>query len=360
MYHACAPGVPCSKLINLAQDETIDERALNYPPEGKKLNPWEMTENQNIVINSARSIGCQVVNIHASDLVRAAEEHKEHLVLGLIWQIVKIQLLSQISIKEVPELVRLRIRTTRIEAHVRAHTRLHACGVCLSPVQFRLLKEGEELADMLKLPPEEVLLRWVQYHMDKDGGGKKVTNLHSDLKDGEVYLRVLHSLSPEQCPIEALSNPDPATRARTVIDNATALGVPIFIQPEDIVSGNRRLNLAFVAQIFNTSHGLDVNEAEKKKIEEAFEAAGLTDEAEDDAREERVFRMWMNSLNLGDQQIARLFDDLNGTCCIVAGDDVCLPCLLHVPAPLSPLVQMASFCWMHSTRCPRVLWMRRR
>jgi hypothetical protein len=35
-------------------------------------------------------------------------------------------------------------------------------------MQFRLLKEGEELASMLKLPPEEVLLRWVQYHLNKD------------------------------------------------------------------------------------------------------------------------------------------------------------------------------------------------
>ncbi len=43
---------------------------------GKPLNPWEMTENHNIVINSAKSIGCQVVNIHAKDLMHAAAEHR--------------------------------------------------------------------------------------------------------------------------------------------------------------------------------------------------------------------------------------------------------------------------------------------
>lgn len=107
LFKAVADGILLCKLINLAQAETVDERALNMPAEGKGLNPWEMTENQNIVINSARSIGCQVVNIHASDLIRAAEDHKEHLVLGLVWQIVKVQLLSQISIKEVPQLVAL-------------------------------------------------------------------------------------------------------------------------------------------------------------------------------------------------------------------------------------------------------------
>jgi plastin-1 len=83
---------------------------LNIPAEGKKLNPWETTENQNMVIESARAIGCQVVNIHASDLIHAADDHKEHLVLGLVWQVVKVQLLSQISIKEVPQLVRAQRR----------------------------------------------------------------------------------------------------------------------------------------------------------------------------------------------------------------------------------------------------------
>jgi len=284
LFKAVADGILLSKLINLAQPETVDERALNIPPEGKALNPWEMTENQNIVINSARSIGCQVVNIHASDLIKAAEEHKEHLVLGLVWQIVKVQLLSQISIKEVPQLV-------------------------------TLLQEGEDLATLMKLPPEEVLLRWIRHHLAKDGCDRPVNNLHSDLKDGEVYLRVLHSIAPESCPAaEALANPDPLARAEKVIENARAVDVPAFIQPGDITSGNRRLNLAFVAQIFNTNHGLDAKEEDIKKVEEAFEAAGLDDEDSDEAeaaREARVFRVWLNALNIGDKQITNLYDDLN-------------------------------------------------
>ena len=152
---------------------------------GKGLNPWEMTENQNIVINSARAIGCQVVNIHASDLMKSAEEHKEHLVLGLIWQIVKVQLLSQISIKEVPQLV-------------------------------VLLEEGEDLASMLKLPPEEVLMRWIRYHLKKDGCTREVTNMHSDLRDGEVYLRLLHSIGGDACPADEALAGDASARAETV------------------------------------------------------------------------------------------------------------------------------------------------
>lgn len=281
----CPPSSPlsCSKLINLAQKETIDERALNFPPEGKKLNPWEVNENQNMVINSARSIGCQVVNIHAKDLIMAKEEHKEYLVLGLVWQIVKVQLLSHITIKETPEL-------------------------------FRLLADGEELSQLVKLPPEEILVRWVNYHLAKEGSGRKVNNLSSDLKDGEVYLAVLHSIGGEKCPKEAaMAVKDPLERARAIIDNAKAIEVPTFIQPGDIVSGNKRLNLAFAAQIFNTMHGLESKEEDAKMLEEAYEAAGLTEEDESDAREERVFRLWMNSLGLGggETQINNLRDDLN-------------------------------------------------
>ena len=64
-------------------------------------------------------------------------------------------------------------------------------------------------------------------------------------------------------------------------------------------------------QIFNTKHGLTLLEEEKKKVEEEVTA---DEELDDDAREERVFRMWMNSLNLGggDWSCQNLMNDLNG------------------------------------------------
>jgi hypothetical protein len=51
-----------------------------------------------------------------------------------------------------------------------------------------------------------------------------------------------------------------------------------------------------------------------QEIAEAFDAAGLSEEPEEDAREERVFRMWLNSLALGDGSvfIRSLTDDLSG------------------------------------------------
>lgn len=51
-------------------------------------------ENLNLALNSASAIGCHVVNIDASDLM----EGKPHLVLGLLWQIIKIGLFADIEL----------------------------------------------------------------------------------------------------------------------------------------------------------------------------------------------------------------------------------------------------------------------
>jgi len=89
-----------------------------------------------------------------------------------------------------------------------------------------------------------------------------------------------------------------------VLSNANKLNVKTFIKPADIVSGNPRLNLAFTAAIFNQCPGLDpLSEEEVKK-------AGLMDDDFGDSREERAFRMWINSLGIDDVYVNSLFDDL--------------------------------------------------
>lgn len=106
-----------------------------------------MTENNNLVVNSAKAIGCSVVNIGSQDLIEA----REHLILGLIWQIIKIGLSAKVDIKVHPEL-------------------------------FRLLEKDETLESFLKLPTEQILFRWVNYHLKKANWGRKVTNFSSDVK----------------------------------------------------------------------------------------------------------------------------------------------------------------------------------
>lgn len=45
---------------------TIDERAINTK---RVINPWERNENHTLCLNSAKAIGCTVVNIGTQDLV---------------------------------------------------------------------------------------------------------------------------------------------------------------------------------------------------------------------------------------------------------------------------------------------------
>ena len=52
------------------------------------------------------------------------------------------------------------------------------------PLQFRLLQAGETVEDLMKLPPEETLLRWINFHLAKQGDPRRINNFSDALKDG--------------------------------------------------------------------------------------------------------------------------------------------------------------------------------
>jgi hypothetical protein len=78
------------------------------------------------------------------------------------------------------------------------------------------------------------------------------TLMHScrDLADGECYAQLLQHLSrDDQSPL-AMENCRTAKRlAERTIEAAIDLGVEPLIRPSHILSANKRLNLAFVAQL---------------------------------------------------------------------------------------------------------------
>eukprot|EP00474_Spongospora_subterranea_P000513 CRZ00971.1 hypothetical protein [Spongospora subterranea] len=264
-------GVLLSKFINKAVKDTIDVRALNLQKAGKPLSLFQVNENLNLVIASAKAIGVQTINLGASELV-SGEKHP-HLVLGLVWQLVKLQLLNTINLKNHPELV-------------------------------RLLEEGEELADLLRLPPDQLLVRWFNYHLKNAGHSKRISNFAGDVKDSEAYTVLLNQIAPNRCDKSAMEEKDLTKRADKVLRNAEKLDIHAFIQARDIVKGNARLNLAFTASIFNTCPGLD-----PLTEEEALELAGIMDDDFGDSREERAFRMWINTLALHEVYVNGLYDD---------------------------------------------------
>lgn len=98
------------------------------------------------------------------------------------------------------------------------------------------------------------------------------------------------------------------------MDNADKLQCRKFLTPTSLVAGNPKLNLAFVANLFNTHPGLDpITEEEKAEIED-FDAEG--------EREARVFTLWLNSLDVK-PVVQSFFEDLkDGTILLQAYDKV--------------------------------------
>jgi hypothetical protein len=64
------------------------------------------------------------------------------------------------------------------------------------PGLVRLLRDGETLADLQKLSPEEILIRWVNYHMQEAGVDRRLANFQGDIKDSEIYTHLLYQIAP--------------------------------------------------------------------------------------------------------------------------------------------------------------------
>jgi plastin-1 len=60
------------------------------------------------------------------------------MLLGVTWQLARLVAIQKIALNNCPEI-------------------------------YRLLKDGEELSDLMKLPAEEILVRWINYHLRKAG-----------------------------------------------------------------------------------------------------------------------------------------------------------------------------------------------
>uniref|UniRef100_A0A8C8DCD3 Calponin-homology (CH) domain-containing protein n=1 Tax=Oncorhynchus tshawytscha TaxID=74940 RepID=A0A8C8DCD3_ONCTS len=252
LFTAVGDGIVLCKMINQSVPDTIDERTINK----KKLTPFTIQENLNLALNSASAIGCHVVNIGAEDL----KEGRQHLVLGLLWQVIKIGLFADIEI-------------SRNEG-------------CLYISLIALLRDGESLEDLMKLSPEELLLRWANYHLE-EAGCSKINNFSSDIKDSKAYYNILNQVAPKG---DEEGIPPIADR----------LGCRQFVTATDVVRGNPKLNLAYIANLFNKYPAL------KKPENQDIDWSSI----EGETREERTFRNWMNSLGVN-PRVNHLYVDID-------------------------------------------------
>ncbi|XP_019859573.1 PREDICTED: plastin-2-like [Amphimedon queenslandica] len=163
-------------------------------------------------------------------------------------------------------------------------------------------EDGEDLSDLMALSPEEILLRWFNYHLEEAGNPRRVHNFTKDIMDSECYTVLLNQIAPDDAGVDLspLQEKDPEKRATLMLQQADKIGCKKFVRPKDVVKGNQRLNLAFVANLFNTYPAL-------KPTEEGLPDFDLGDFGE--TREEKTFRNWMNSLGVN-PFVNSLYQDL--------------------------------------------------
>ncbi|XP_011298474.1 plastin-2 isoform X1 [Fopius arisanus] len=261
LYDKVKDGILLCKIINHSCPDTIDERTINK----KNLTLYKKHENLTLALSSAQAIGCNIVNIDAHDLTKGSP----HLVLGLLWQIIRIGLFNQITLENCPGLA-------------------------------TLLLHGERIEDLLKLSPEAILLRWVNHHLDNANIGRRCYNFQSDITDSVVYSHLIKQIAPNSSNVtlEPLMEPNHMTRAEIMLQQAGKIGCRSFVTPSDVVNGIYKLNLAFVANLFNNYPGLD-------KPETNIEGLGSLEET----REEKTYRNWMNSMGVS-PHVNWLYSDL--------------------------------------------------
>lgn len=200
-------------------------------------------------------------------------EKKPHMLLGICWQLARLVAVKKIELKDCPEL-------------------------------FRLLNDGETIEDLMKLPPEDILVRWINYHLRQAGqDDKQVKNLGKDLKDSQAMSYVLNQLDKQNCPMTKKDDPDMLERGKGLMNESKAMKVPEVVTAEDWIKGNTKVNTIYVAEVFNTKHGLDPLDKEE------MDKLGLMDDDPSGTREERQFRLWINSLELDGVQVNNLYED---------------------------------------------------
>lgn len=91
------------------------------------------------------------------------------------------------------------------------------------------------------------------------GTHRRVTNFQSDITDSEVYTYLLKQIAPADAEVDmtALSERDLHERAEIMLQQAAKLKCRSFVTPQDVVNGVYKLNLAFVANLFNNHPGLE-------------------------------------------------------------------------------------------------------
>lgn len=167
--------------------------------------------------------------------------------------------------------------------------------------------------DLRKLSPEQIILNWVNYHLKRANSKRSMNDFGDDLRDSEIFAVLLSRIAPSGVQVnvtELLREPDLRRRAARVIESVARFDAAAFITPDSVVQGNSNLNLAFLANLFNTYPAIEPAKEQNDDYEQLIRAwQALLDSDPEETREERTYRNWMNSLGVK-PPVQSLYTDL--------------------------------------------------
>jgi len=182
------------------------------------------------------------------------------------------------------------------------------------------LKPGESIADLENMTPENILMRWVNHHLSRgekggaliwDGNhnalssntsGDFVSNFGNDLSNSVAYINLINQIGGKdlnKLGAKAIKIKDNLERAGAMLKMAEKIGVKPIITANDVVHGDEKLNMAFLATLFNSHNALDKNDLDEEILEQ-LDIQDLENALEEieESREEETFRNWVNSLDI--------------------------------------------------------------
>eukprot|EP00116_Pleurobrachia_bachei_P005932 sb/3466194/ len=153
------------------------------------------------------------------------------------------------------------------------------------PLNYFMMLENQNLvlnsclaiAKLLALTAEDILIRWVNFQLKRVCDNRRIRGFNKEIQDGTVYTYLLTAVAPQQTDL-----------------------LPLQIQ--------YRYNMFCGPFLAHLCKALDVPEQEDQYDDFTTDADVIELEVEE-TREEKSFRHWLNSLNLG-PVVSYLFEDL--------------------------------------------------
>jgi hypothetical protein len=180
IFDACSDGTFMCRLLNKCQAGSVPDAILDRIRATKKsAGAFANSEATTHFLAACKGIGLEITGIGAGDFTRVREQKTEHVIMGVIWQILRRQLANEIK---------MILKKQEEEAERRGR---------------KLANYSANIAKVLK-DPEAYLCEWVNETMATKGvplanGGKGAASMSElSLSTSDTLVRLMHALDPHE------------------------------------------------------------------------------------------------------------------------------------------------------------------